>query len=293
MRFEIDHVTHYRYAAPASESFMEARLFPPTNRAQTVRSRTLEIKPSCRVTSYVDYYGNTVEQFAIAHRHDELALVARCEVDTHPPAVPAEALDITVSEARQIYRSQRLPLFDFLQPSTAVQFCRSVNQAANRLVRPGGNLGETLLAVMRWVYSHFTYTPGATDVHTTVEQALALRKGVCQDYAHAMIAVLRSAEIPARYVVGYIETERQRKAASRGERALVGAAESHAWVEAGLPNGDWYPLDPTNDILAGERHVVVATGRDFHDTSPTRGVFKGAGHTRLEARVHMRRVARD
>lgn len=292
MRFEIVHTTHYAYASPASESFMEARLCPPSSRAQTVRSRTLEIKPACRVTSYIDYFGNTVEQFSVAHRHDELVLHAMCHVETHPAEVPAEALDITISEARQIYRSLRLELFDSLQPSVAVQLSRNVNHIANRLVRPAANLGLTLVQIMHWVHRRFTYTPGVTDLNTTVEEALRLRKGVCQDYAHAMIAILRSAEIPARYVVGYIETERQRRASERRERKLVGAAESHAWVEASLPNGDWLPLDPTNDIVVGERHVVVATGRDFHDTSPTRGVFKGAGRTRLKATVVMRRIGR-
>jgi transglutaminase-like putative cysteine protease len=118
---------------------------------------------------------------------------------------------------------------------------------------------------------------------------LSLRRGVCQDFAHVMIAILRSAEIPARYVCGYIETDRQRDAAAGGERTLVGAAESHAWVEVGLPNGNWYALDPTNDIPAGERHVVVSFGRDFHDVSPTRGVFKGAGSHALNVSVVMRR----
>ncbi len=292
MRFEISHTTRYEYASPASESFMEARLHPPSNRAQTVRARSLAITPECRVARYTDYFGNTVEQFSIVRRHDALSLRAKCEVETHPPEIPPEALDITISEARQIFRGQRLELFDFLQPSVAVQLGRVVNEIANRLARPGAHLGATLLEIMRWVHQRFTYTPGVTDVNTGVEDALELRKGVCQDYAHAMIAILRSAEIPARYAVGYIETERQKRASQSDAPRLVGAAESHAWVEAGLPNGDWIPLDPTNDIVVGERHVLVAVGRDFHDTSPTRGVFKGADQTRLKVAVVMRRVGK-
>jgi transglutaminase-like putative cysteine protease len=145
---------------------------------------------------------------------------------------------------------------------------------------------------MAWVNSYFKYTPGATHVGTTVSEALALKKGVCQDYAHVMIAILRAGGIPARYVCGYIETESQRRAASRrnAPKRLIGAAESHAWVDLKLPNGDWYALDPTNNIPASERHVVVAVGRDFHDTSPTRGVFKGAGKTSLKVSVQMQRL---
>jgi transglutaminase-like putative cysteine protease len=203
--------------------------------------------------------------------------------------VPPEALDITIAEARQIYRGQLLARFDYLRASAGVQFSRVVFEHANRIIRSRGQLGETVHEVMHWVHEYFTYRPGATTVSTTVEEALTLRRGVCQDFAHVMIAILRSAEIPARYVCGYIETDRQRAAAARGERALVGAAESHAWVEVGLPNGDWYALDPTNDLVAGERHVVVSVGRDFHDVSPTRGVFKGAGGTTLGVSVVMQR----
>lgn len=290
MRFRITHVTRYRYANPASESFMEARLAPLATPAQSILKRSLRVTPPCRVTTFTDFFGNTVEQFSIILRHERLELRASSEVETHPVVTPPEALDISISEARQIYRSQLVRRFDFLRPSAGVQFSRAVGRISSGLFRPADNLGEALHKLMRWVHRRFTYKPGVTNVSTTVDQALALRKGVCQDFAHVMIAILRSSEIPARYVCGYIETETQRQAAQRGERFLVGAAESHAWVEVGLPNGNWYPLDPTNDIPAGERHVVVAVGRDFHDTSPTRGVFKGAGRTTLKVSVHMQRL---
>jgi transglutaminase-like putative cysteine protease len=106
-----------------------------------------------------------------------------------------------------------------------------------------------------------------------------------------MIAILRSAEIPARYVCGYIETEQERRASERPDLPLRGASESHAWVEVGLPGGYWFPVDPTNNCVAGERHVTVAVGRDFFDTSPTRGVFKGTTSHRLEVKVVMTRQA--
>jgi transglutaminase-like putative cysteine protease len=289
VRFHITHVTHYRYADPASESYMEARIAPPSTAGQTVHQRTLAITPSCRVAPYRDFFGNTVEQFSIIHRHPELVLRSECEIETHPVAVVPDAMDLSVSEARQIYRGQLLQRFDFLRPSAGVQLGRAVFEHANRMFRGRDQLGEAVHRLMHWVHEYFTYQAGVTHVDTTVEEALALRRGVCQDFAHAMIAILRSAEIPARYVCGYIETDRQRDAAAHGERALIGAAESHAWVEVGLPNGDWYALDPTNNIPAGARHVTVSAGRDFHDVSPTRGVFKGAGRTTLGVSVTMRR----
>jgi transglutaminase-like putative cysteine protease len=292
MRFQITHLTQYRYADPASESYMEARIAPPSTTGQTVLRRTLAITPDCRVTSYRDYFGNTVEQFSVIARHTELLLRAESEVETHPVIVSPEALDISISEARQIYRGQLLARYDYLRPSAGVQLGRTVFEHANRLFRSSTQLGETVHALLHWVHEHFTYQSGVTHVGTTVDEALTLRRGVCQDFAHVMIAILRSAEIPARYVCGYIETDRQRDAvaaAPAGERPLVGAAESHAWVEVGLPNGDWYALDPTNDIPAGERHVMVSAGRDFHDVSPTRGVFKGAGGHALSVSVVMQR----
>ena len=291
MRFEITHTTRYHYGSPASESFMDVRLHPPSNAAQTVLARSLLIEPACRVSGYTDYYGNAVEQFSIIHRHDELRLTAGTTVETHPVTTAPAALDLTVSEARQIYRAQQLRYFDFVHPSRGIAPGRAVHRAANRLFRPADHFGQALERALHWIHRRIAYTPGATGIDTGVEEILGARRGVCQDHAHVLIAILRSAEIPARYVCGYIETESQRKASERGERHLVGAAESHAWVEIALPNGSWHALDPTNDIPAGERHVVVTVGRDFHDTSPTRGVFKGAQKTVLKVAVIMRRVS--
>jgi len=290
MRFRITHTTRYVYAASASESFMEARLCPPATPSQTMIHRSLQIDPACRVAHYTDYFGNTVEQFSLIHRHNHLTLTAVAEVQTHPAEIPPEAYDISISEARQIYRSQPLRHYDFLHASRGIQMGKHVYRAANEMFRPGGHLGTAIHGLMHWVNSEFTYAPGTTTVGTSVEDALALRKGVCQDFAQVMVAILRCAEIPARYVCGYIETESQRRAAERGERHLIGAAESHAWVEVALPGGAWCALDPTNDIPVGERHVVVAAGRDYLDTAPTKGVFKGAGRTSLTATVHMQRV---
>jgi transglutaminase-like putative cysteine protease len=174
-----------------------------------------------------------------------------------------------------------------------VELGPAVNRIASRFLKYKAELGQIVHEHMAWVNSYFKYTPGSTHVGTPVDEALKLKKGVCQDYAHVMIAILRSGGIPARYVCGYIETDSQRRAAAKknAPKRLIGAAESHAWVDLKLPNGDWYALDPTNNIPASERHVVLAVGRDFHDTSPTRGVFKGAGRTSLKATVQMQRLA--
>ncbi|HEY8932731.1 MAG TPA: transglutaminase family protein [Rariglobus sp.] len=291
MRFRITHRTHYRYAGSASESFMEARLTPTTDAAQSLLSRQLTTTPAANIHSYSDYFGNTVETFSIVKRHRELVLESVCDVETAPITPPPSALEISVSEARQLYRGEKLKLFEFLMPSEAIAIGPEVNALANKLFKPGDPLGPSLLRLNSWIKTNFRYLSGSTQIDTPVSVALQQRSGVCQDFAQVMIAVLRSAEIPARYVTGYIETESQRKA-SEAKRvpALIGASESHAWVEVFLPGGFWWPLDPTNDCVAGERHVKVAVGRDYHDSTPTRGVFKGTHTEKLSVAVVMQRL---
>jgi transglutaminase-like putative cysteine protease len=291
MRFRIIHRTLYRYAGAASESFMEARLTPASDERQQLLSRKLVTTPAANVHTYTDYYGNAVETFSIVQRHQELLLESLSEVETILHAPPQSALEISVSEARQLYRSERLKLFEFLMPSEAIPMGPAVHTLANQFFKPGDRLGESLLRLNTWIKTNFRYLPGSTQIDTPVTTALKQRAGVCQDFAQVMIAVLRSAEIPARYVTGYIETETQRKASEANRApALIGASESHAWVEAFLPGGFWWPLDPTNDCVVGERHVKVAVGRDYHDSTPTRGVFKGTHTEKLSVAVVMQRI---
>jgi transglutaminase-like putative cysteine protease len=271
---------------------MEVRLCPADGAGQRVLGRTLQITPRVNVHRHVDYFGNLVEHFSVPHRHDCLVLVAESEVETFAEPLPEALGEVTVSEARQIYRSDPLRLHDFLMESPAVRFCPAAHRQANRLFRPGRAVIEGALELMAWVFEGFRYRPGSTTIQTPVAEVLERREGVCQDFAQVMLAVLRSAEIPARYVCGYIETEREKQASEADdEPALTGASESHAWVEVHLPGGHWLPLDPTNNCVAGQRHVAVARGRDYLDTSPTRGVFKGAGHQTLRVSVNMRRLA--
>ena len=270
---------------------MEARLTPVSDSTQTLHARQLVTTPAANIHSYADYFGNTVETFSIVKRHRELLLESVCEVDTTPFPPPSAALDISISEARQIYRSEKLKLFEYLMPSEAIELGSEVNALANKLFKPGDTLGPSLLRLNNWVKTHFRYAAGSTQIDTSVAVALKQRTGVCQDFAQVMIAILRSAEIPARYVTGYIETETQRKASeAKRAPALIGASESHAWVEIFLPGGFWWALDPTNDCIVGERHVKVATGRDYHDSTPTRGVFKGTHTEKLSVAVVMQRI---
>jgi len=292
VRFQIHHRTAYHYAGAATESFMEARLRPATTTQQTVVGHRLDITPGCNVHGYTDYFGNHVDTFSIIRRHEALVLDSRSTVDTHPVEPPEFMLEVSVSEARQIYRSESRKLFEYLAPSAAIRFSAEINRKANRFFRAQDELGPSLLALNHWFKEAFRYEPGSTRLDTSVDEVLERRTGVCQDFAQLMIAILRSAELPTRYVVGYIETEAERLRSQRRKAPpkLIGAAESHAWVEVCLPGGFWWPLDPTNDCVAGERHVKVAVGRDYQDSTPTRGAFKGAKTKRLEVAVSMQRA---
>jgi transglutaminase-like putative cysteine protease len=291
MRFRILHRTRYRYAGTASESFMEARLTPVSDDRQRLISRKLLTTPASNLHAYTDYFGNAVETFSIVQRHRQLVLESRTEVETTPLEAPPGALDISVSEARQIWRGHKLRLFEFLMPSPAVQMSPAVNRLANQFFPPGMALGPGLRKFMAWMFENFKYAPKTTTLATSVATVLKTRTGVCQDFAQVMLAVLRSAEIPARYVTGYIETEGQRKASEEQRRIrLIGASESHAWVEVSLPGAFWWPLDPTNNCVVGERHVKLAVGRDYHDSTPTHGVFKGTHTEKLSVAVVMQRI---
>jgi transglutaminase-like putative cysteine protease len=296
MRFQIHHRTHYRYAGEASESFMEARLEPVTTARQRVVSYRLEVDPATNLHSYVDYFGNAVKSFSVVRRHASLTLDSYVEVETLKTPPPTAAMEVSVSEGRQIYRSEKLRFFEFLSPSDAIPFSAEIHQLANKFFRPRDEIGKSALELNHWINQEFAYRTGSTRIDTPIAQVLQQRAGVCQDFAQIMIAILRSAEIPARYVVGYIETDDQRKASattSKRPKKLVGTAESHAWVELCLPGGEWWPLDPTNDCTAGQRHVRVSTGRDYLDCSPTRGVFKGTQTETLKATVTMLRTSPD
>jgi transglutaminase-like putative cysteine protease len=285
MRFSVTHRTEYAYRRPASESFAELRVWPRDTKTQKILRRKLTIEPRAPVDHYVDYFGNDVEFFSIPHRHHSLAVEATAEVQTFPAPDLREALTVTLGEARQIFNSQMFRLFDFLQNSEMAPTGETLRPIKRKFFDPKVALGESLHGLNHWIYDQFDYEPGATDISTPLAQVIKQRSGVCQDFAHLMLAILRAAGVPARYVSGYIEAHDPEKTNPK----LVGAAASHAWVEVFLPGGEWYGLDPTNNQAAGERHVVVAVGRDYHDVAPMRGTYKGAFDQKLQVIVSLKR----
>lgn len=286
MRFKVTHTTRYKYRQPASESFAELRVWPGDTPSQKIISRQLKIEPEVTVDSYTDYFGNRVEFFSVPFRHNALSISAIAEVKTLAVQPPKALLDTPLGEARQLFNSHLYRHYDFLQSTPKVPLHGLSLPEGKRFFREAAPIGECLLKLNRWIYKNFSYTPGATDIATPLPKVLAMRKGVCQDFAHLMLAILRANGLPARYVSGYIEAYDPEQP---GAAALTGAAASHAWVEALLPGDTWWGLDPTNDQTAGERHVTVAVGRDYDDVAPMRGTYKGAQDQRLQVIVSLRR----
>lgn len=285
MRFEILHTTNYRYEQPASEAYVEARLTPPSGAAQQILAHELLFDPSMPLSCYVDYYGNPTAFYSMVKRHDRLTVTNRVLVETAPPALPTEALDLTVGEARQIFSSVTTDVFDYVRASPAVPTGGEAAAWGRRYLRSDVSLRDGLEALNSAIHRGFRYTKGSTGNWTPLASIWKSRAGVCQDFAHVMLSVLRTAGLPARYVCGYIETD-----PPKGRRRLTGAVATHAWVEAMVPGMTWAALDPTNNQWCGERHVAVSFGRDFADATPLRGTFKGSGGQEMSVKVVMKRA---
>jgi transglutaminase-like putative cysteine protease len=291
MFFHIEHTTEYIYPEPATESFSELRLRPRESLRQRVSYHSTHTEPSVVAESYVDYFGNHVETISIPFRHTSLVVRSVCDVETHVFTDALSGLDLTLSEARQLYRPRRRELFDFLQPSHFISFTPEIAAMSRAMFAPTGSFTELLRSLNTWIFKNFEYRSGVTTWRTTVAEFLTQKKGVCQDFAHLMISLCRCAGIPARYVSGYIESEIiPAHGTAPADPTLIGWAASHAWVEVFAPNGFWVGLDPTNNIVEGERHVQIGIGRDYHDVPPMQGVFKGRKQQSLNVQVRVMRT---
>ncbi len=276
MEYTIDHQTTYYYAEPVYESYTVIHLHPRSDHNQFCTRYVLELSPRGRVHAYTDRYGNEVQHFALMPAHASLAIVTHSSVVTmldHNPPEPLEATRALLNADSQ------LPTFyDFLHESTYARFTPELEAFSSEIGPPGEKIGPWCHNVSRYINSAMRYDSEATSVRSTVAEALEQRAGVCQDYAHIMIALLRAQGIPARYVSGYI---------FRGESQVLGAEASHAWCEAYLPPYGWVGFDPTNDRLINDYFVKVAIGRDYRDVSPVRGIYRGSRHAEMSVNVAM------
>jgi transglutaminase-like putative cysteine protease len=278
MFYSIRHVTRFRYASPVHESVMELRMQPRSEGPQTLRSFQISTNPRAQLYAYTDYLGNAVYHFNVLRAHEELRIDAQAVVEiVRSPALP-EAIGVLEWERYNPYNLSDLH-FDLLEPSKFARASAALSsfKGAKNLDAPPGDPLTALRHLNTAIFEAFDYEIGVTQVHSPIEQALREGRGVCQDFAHIMIAIARSWGIPARYVSGYLHHGRGRDRS--GEDA------THAWVEAYLPSLGWIGFDPTNNILAAERHIRAAVGRDYADVPPTRGTFKGDAESELAISV--------
>jgi transglutaminase-like putative cysteine protease len=274
-RFIIHHVTKYTYEAPVRDSANQVMLFPVKDNYQEVLKQDLTITGAPIVDIYKDYYGNEAGAFMYTTTHNELVIDSKIEVITKSRQLPECN---TNNEAQWDYLQSlcyEIPYIDFLkqEPFVAVAEIKQVTQLEEfRTVSP-------LMAAQRlneYVYKNFNYIQGVTSVETTPDEIWELKAGVCQDFAHILLVMLRLIGIPARYVSGYICPNRS---GMRGEGA------THAWVEAYIPFYGWIGLDPTNNCFVNDLHVRLAVGRNFSDCSPVKGTYKGTSNHTLEVGV--------
>lgn len=287
MTYRIVHNTTYKYRTPVSVGSHVAYLIPRTSPRHTCRSHELRITPApAGISDRLDYFGNSVTLFTIREPHSELKIEARSEVviDGQSMAWPerSPAWEEVVRALPRDLSPEGLNAYQFVFESPRVRPSEEFAGYAAQSFSPGRPMAEALLDLTGRIYKDFRFDSKATNVRTTPEQVLRLKRGVCQDFAHLQVACLRSVGLPARYVSGYLRTY-----PPPGRARLVGADASHAWVSAYCPGIGWLDVDPTNNVAPTQSHVTLSWGRDYGDVSPVRGVILGGRDHKVEVGVDM------
>jgi transglutaminase-like putative cysteine protease len=277
--YTVTHATRFEYRGPVSESVMEVRLTPRNDGRQTLQEFAITTDPAAAIFGYVDAFGNDVRHFDILPSHSELVIHTRARVRTSQARQLPERLEHDVWPVLEALRANG-EFWDYLEPSPRVPISPAVLAFAASLNLDGHADPLTCArGIMSAVHTALVYTPDSTTVDTPLDTVLDARSGVCQDFTHAALALLRLRGIPARYVSGYL--------APQPEQSSQQNVTSHAWIEAWLPGLEWVALDPTHGSEAGERHISVAVGSDYADAAPTRGLFRGGPAGRLSVSVQI------
>ena len=285
MFYSIRHLTKFRYSRPVSESIMELRMHPRSEGIQRCLSFELSVTPRTRVQSYRDHLHNVVHHFNVPSAHRQLTIIAEAMVDVTPRAsLPDRLQGNAWSHLGDLIAEG--DFWEMLAPSQFAHWSDLTEDFARELNIPDREQAQRRdpLELLRELNSilprEIAYAPKTTRVDSPADDALRNRQGVCQDYAHIMIALVRRMGIPCRYVSGYLFHK-------AGDKTRSTQGATHAWIEAFLPELGWTGFDPTNDMNADESHVRTAVGRDYADVPPTRGVFKGDAASELTVAVRV------
>jgi transglutaminase-like putative cysteine protease len=277
-RMRVVHVTGYAYRTPVTASYNEARLTPRSDSRQNVIINRVETTPATRSYRYVDYWGTAVTAFDLHAPHTELQVTSSSVVETDKPEPPVASVDWAGLDSPAVLDR----FHEVLVPTAYTPFSKRIERTARSLAK-ARDPHEAVLATAQWVHNELRYVPGTTGVHSSGLDALAESNGVCQDFAHLTLMLLRSMGIPARYVSGYLHPNPD---AATGE-AIEG--ESHAWIQAWT--GGWWNYDPTNDAEINEQYISVGFGRSYADVTPLKGIYLGRDSSDLDVVVEMTRLA--
>jgi transglutaminase-like putative cysteine protease len=277
-RLRVVHTTGYAYQSPVTASYNEARLTPRSNTRQNVILNRVETIPATRSYRYIDYWGTAVTAFDLHAPHTDLTVTSSSVVETEQSEPLATDVDWS-----ELHTEAVVDRYDeLLRPTEHAPASKRVESVAKKIMKTH-KPAEAVVAVANWVRSELDYLPGTTSVASSGLDALKQGKGVCQDFVHLSLMLLRSMGIPSYYVSGYLHPKRN---------AVVGDTvdgRSHAWIEAWT--GGWWGYDPTNDMEITEQYVSVGLGRDYTDVSPLRGIYSGEGATDLDVIVEVTRLA--
>lgn len=277
-RLRVVHSTGYAYKSPATASYNEARLTPRSDSRQNVILSRVETVPATRSYRYIDYWGTAVTAFDLHAPHTELEVTASSVVETEKPEPPTSKVTW-----QELHTEAVIDRFDeVLGPTHYTPHGGRIRRVGERIAK-FHEPRDAVVAAAEWAQGELDYLPGTTAVHSSALDALREGKGVCQDFAHLTLVVLRSMGIPARYVSGYLHPQR---------KAAVGHTvdgQSHAWIQAWT--GGWWDYDPTNDKEINEQYVSVGVGRDYADVTPLKGIYSGGGSTDLDVTVEITRLA--
>ena len=273
--YHIRHITRYRYASPVIDCANQIMLYPIQDIRQVLKKHELHISHNPDVEEFVDYFGNRVGIFSVIEPINELTIESDIEIEVSPAVIPDSDFTIKEQWEKLTELREQFPYMDFMMLEK-FEHENEMMTVINQLVDFSLPPFETAQLLSKYVYDNFEYRKGITSVETEAEEIWKLKAGVCQDFAHILLVMLRIIGIPARYVSGYICPK---------NHELRGEGATHAWVEVCVPFYGWIGLDPTNNCISSDRHVRLAIGRHFTDCTPVKGTYKGSSEHTLEVSV--------
>lgn len=273
--FKVKHITRYTYTSPAIDCTNQIMLYPLQDQFQNLVNHEIKITKDPEVEIFVDYFGNRLGMFSIIEPHTELLILSEAEVITYDNNFPQNEPPAAEQWEQLKIVCEQFPYIDFLQQEPFEKMTE-LKEIIHSHYDVNKTPFENAKSFSKFIFNNFQYKRGITSVETSVDEIWDLKAGVCQDFAHMLLLLLRRVNIPARYVSGYICPQKDE---------LRGAGATHAWVEAYVPHYGWIGLDPTNKCIANDRHIRLAVGRNFSDCTPVKGTYKGSSDHVLEVSV--------